>query len=583
MTFLDYYRENLDHIRGVASEFAVEFPKIAARLELSVQNCQDPYVERLLEGAAFLAARVENKLDAGFPRLLETVLASAAPLAVCPVPSYAVLQLKPDTGDGRLRGGLSLSAGTAFRCAVDGVRTPCTYTLLADAPIANVQLADAKYLTRELLDYGLDAQAALCLSLKSLGGASVSFSDALTFYIDLPEGEASMLQGQLCGDFDGVYVRRNGKTIRLDGASVDLPTYANQPVDSAGALHGLATLQRFFAYPNLFKFVRIRGLSAIGNVESLEILVALKRREPLFFRSLGPSTLRLDCAAAVNVFERRSDRTEFRGNYECLVMPDRSAPCDYEVFRVLSLEAYDERNQVLFTACDTYGSESSDRFVPHRRDHVTQSGTARSSYHGGEVFVSLAGPGYAACHGDIRQVGMSLLCTNRDLPLLLRLETPLSPPSGVPVLSASFLAQPSRPHPPTMSGAASSDWEKLSHLTFNLSSLLWKGGTMAVGILRDLVRAYGAGFGDAAERLADGIRTLDAHPRTFRFVRSGAVYFENGWEIRINLDETTCSGSGVYTYASVLKELLFAYVPLGVCVELSVVTDKREHPYVWRS
>jgi len=584
MDFIDYYRENLDHIRGIASEFAAEFPKIAARLELSEQNCQDPYVERLLEGAAFLAARVENKLDRGFPRLLETVLASASPLAVCPVPSYAVLQLKPDFGDERLRGGVTIPTGTPFSCAVDGVRTPCTYTTLDDTLVSNVHLAEAKYLTRELGGYGIDAPAALSLTLvPASGSGAATVPDSLTFYIDLPEGESSLLQGQLCGDFAGVYLRRKGNAQRLDGVRVDMPTYASQPADGAGSLHGLATLQRFFACPHLFKFIRLSGLAGVGAADGVELLIALNRREPLFIRSLETSMLRLGCVAAVNVFERRSDRTEYRGDYEHHVLPDRSAPRDYEVFRVLSLEAYDERNQLLLTACDTYGSEAEDRFVPHRREHIVHPGTARSSYHGGEVFVALAGPGYSAYRASIRQIAARLLCTNRDVPLLVRRETPLAPAAGSPVVSASFLIQPSRPHPPLMAAASEEDWEKLSHLTFNLSSLLWKNGTMAVGLLRDLVRAYGAGFGDAAERLVDGIRSLEAEPRTFRFVRSGAVYFESGWEIRVLLDETTCVGSGVFTFASVLKELLFAYVPIGACVELSVGTDKRERPYVWRS
>ena len=52
MTFLEYYRENLAHLRSVSAEFAAEFPKIAARLSLSEFECADPYVERLLEGAA---------------------------------------------------------------------------------------------------------------------------------------------------------------------------------------------------------------------------------------------------------------------------------------------------------------------------------------------------------------------------------------------------------------------------------------------------------------------------------------------------------------------------------------------------
>src|SRR5437016_10769814 len=77
---LDLYNTELRHLRETAAEFGRDFPKIAGRLSLDLdakEVCPDPYVERLLEGFAFLAARVHLKLDAEFPRftqgLLETV------------------------------------------------------------------------------------------------------------------------------------------------------------------------------------------------------------------------------------------------------------------------------------------------------------------------------------------------------------------------------------------------------------------------------------------------------------------------------------------------------------------------------
>jgi hypothetical protein len=51
-----------------------EFPKIAARLGMDGLEVADPYVERLLEGCAFLAARVQLKQDAEFPRLSHRLL-----------------------------------------------------------------------------------------------------------------------------------------------------------------------------------------------------------------------------------------------------------------------------------------------------------------------------------------------------------------------------------------------------------------------------------------------------------------------------------------------------------------------------
>ena len=60
---LEYYNRELQHLRELGGEFAREFPKIAGRLGLEGFECADPYVERLLEGFSFLAARVQLKLN----------------------------------------------------------------------------------------------------------------------------------------------------------------------------------------------------------------------------------------------------------------------------------------------------------------------------------------------------------------------------------------------------------------------------------------------------------------------------------------------------------------------------------------
>ena len=61
-------------MREMGAEFAAEFPKIAGRLTLDGFECADPYVERLLEGFAFLAARIQLKLDAEYPRFTQHLL-----------------------------------------------------------------------------------------------------------------------------------------------------------------------------------------------------------------------------------------------------------------------------------------------------------------------------------------------------------------------------------------------------------------------------------------------------------------------------------------------------------------------------
>ena len=50
------------------------YPKVASRLQLEPTKCEDPHVERLLEGFAFLAARVHHRLDDDLPEVSEAML-----------------------------------------------------------------------------------------------------------------------------------------------------------------------------------------------------------------------------------------------------------------------------------------------------------------------------------------------------------------------------------------------------------------------------------------------------------------------------------------------------------------------------
>ncbi|TIP50181.1 MAG: type VI secretion system baseplate subunit TssF, partial [Mesorhizobium sp.] len=68
------YEEELTHIRGLAAEFADMHPAVARNLSLDTVPCPDPYVERLLDGVAFLAARTRLKVDAERSRFSRSVL-----------------------------------------------------------------------------------------------------------------------------------------------------------------------------------------------------------------------------------------------------------------------------------------------------------------------------------------------------------------------------------------------------------------------------------------------------------------------------------------------------------------------------
>src|SRR6201996_7188440 len=112
---LRHYENELAFLRDMGTEFAAEFPKVAARLDLASFDVPDPYVERLLEGFAFLAARVQLKMEAEFPTFTQSLLQMVYPHYLAPTPAMAVVQFRPDVGVRGMPQGAILPAGTELR------------------------------------------------------------------------------------------------------------------------------------------------------------------------------------------------------------------------------------------------------------------------------------------------------------------------------------------------------------------------------------------------------------------------------------------------------------------------------------
>ncbi len=598
MDFLDYYRENLGYLRTLGAEFAAEFPKIAARLDLSAFECQDPYVERLLEGTAFLAARVEKKLDDGYGRLLESVLGSVSPDALNPVVSGAVLEMRADLSDDRVKTGDCLPKATLFDAIVPSINTPCRFATLWDAPLTAVSLTDAEYITRDLSKFIPDAAHPAALRLKFSLPNRMRFSEVgvpeLMFFLNMPESLASLLLRQLMLDVEKVYVSADGGDfVSKGGIAFEMPAAAAHGTLYGGVkgnLNGLRVLQNFLAYPAFFKFAAMKNCAALFAAEAseIEIIVGFKRRESELTNEVKASSLKLNCAPVLNLFKKRSDRVFLdKDAYEFHIVPDRTAARDYEVYSVRRLEFFGEKNETLFSATNFYDEDlagKSDKrnfFSVHRRRSLfNQKALQRSSYTGTEVFVSLAGQNADA--GEAAQFCADLICTNRDLPLLMTNQTVLSCADAV-VQTAEFAVLPTRPDYPLIEKGDASDWAKVSHILFNLSGMLWQDGTFPLEMLKTLLRNYNLRSAEEMERMLDGIVELTGEPTAFRFIKNGAVFFETGWRVRFVLDEQAYAGVGFYLFAVVLKEILYSFTPLNSLLEVQFSTRQSGQIAVWKT
>src|SRR3954466_153509 len=143
---LRYYNLELQHLREMGAEFALQFPKIAARLGMNGLEVADPYVERLLEGVGFLAARVHVKLDAEFPRFTQALLETVYPHYLAPTPSMLVAQCRPDANDPNLARGISIPRGSALQGQPAGENgTECEFRTAQDISLWPIEIVSAQY------------------------------------------------------------------------------------------------------------------------------------------------------------------------------------------------------------------------------------------------------------------------------------------------------------------------------------------------------------------------------------------------------------------------------------------------------
>ena len=139
---LRLYNDELTHLREVGAEFAQEFPKIAARLSMDGVEVGDPYVERLLEGFAFLAARIQLKIDAEHPRLVQHLLETVYPGFLAPVPSMLIARMRPDLLDPNLARGFKLARGSALTSELArGQNTRCEFRTALEVTLWPIEIA----------------------------------------------------------------------------------------------------------------------------------------------------------------------------------------------------------------------------------------------------------------------------------------------------------------------------------------------------------------------------------------------------------------------------------------------------------
>lgn len=610
--FVEYYEEELTHIRGLAAEFADMHPAVARNLSLDTVPCPDPYVERLLDGVAFLAARTRLKVDAERSRFSRSVLDVLYPDLVTPAPATAMAVLKPGQQVQTMLAGHIVKRGTRLVSSLrPGLSTRCTFSTAQDITLWPIAITSVSYFQdRSALAAagigpigGTGGEAALRLMLARTGKGKLDelALDRLDLYF-AGRTKAPLLFDAMFGACVAVGARPEGKTNRL--SPLPAPEMVGIGDDEAlmprtrPTFEGYRLLREYFMMPERFHYARVSGLNPVVRrcEGGLEIIFLFRRPVPEL-ADLMPADFELFATPIINLFERECNVVELDARRTRQVLhADRTRARDFEIYRVIRVEDADSEGTdaeipELFGLGQNRGSGwvySTERRPRRATEDERRDGLTRTSYTGDDVFLAVSRPPESAMNRPLKRLDIMALCTNRDLPILddnptLTLEAG-DPVESVRLLGALRPPQPSIPAalPTGANGDSRADdlaWRLVAQLALNFLSLAKEG--RGIDPLHALLELYADRGDPGLARNVHSIVRVDSRPVIERLSIDGPMCFGRGTEVTLHVDQSVLAGQSSLLLSALLARLFARHAGINGFVRTRTRLLQKQEDVPW--
>ena len=580
---LNYYERELTFIREMGAEFAKKYPKIAGRLQLEPDRCDDPHTERLIEAFAFISGRIHKKIEDDFPEITESILSIIYPHYIRPIPSMSVVRFEP-IKQTIPPGGYKIDKDTAlYSKSVGGAA--CQFTTSYPVTIWPVDVASAEL--KEPVKQIRGAQQVLLIQLKTYSGQSISEIawEGLRFFLNGPHQHVfhlyELLFNHVCHVEFEVENKRGKKEI-IKMTPEDIAPVGFNPDEgvlpySKRSFPGYLLLFEYFCFPEKFLFFDLNGLNGLQGralKDTMDIRIYLDRVAKTNL-VINEDTFCTNATPAINLFNRIAEpirveqqKTEYR------VVPDVRRQESTEVYSV---------NRVTSSSQSSPGKEVEFKpfySVRHHLDeddshgkrvfwHMERRSSGKKGDTGTEVFLSFADLDFNPADPGEEALTVHITCTNRDIPVRL----PFGDPAGdftmetaAPVARINSLIKPTATRRPSLGGAL--QWRLISHLSLNYMSIV-QGGEEA---LREILSLYDFDNSPATRQQISGIVSLHSQHVTKRMGQG----FCRGVRVAIEFDEDKFVGTGLYLFASILERFLAQYVSVNSFSQMIAKTMQKE-------
>jgi type VI secretion system protein ImpG len=571
--FNKYYQDELVFLREMGREFADANPESARFL---AEGGADPDAERMLEGFAFLAAKVRQKLDDELPEFTHSLMEMFWPHYLRPVPATAIIQFEPASKPAAelksLKRGIEIDS-----TPIDGTR--CRFRTCYDFDMVPLDVKDVE-LRREhpaRLRIRLEAQGKATLDKTGIRNLRMYLAGdqvvSRSLYLALSRYVKRVVVRKGTGDDKAPKFELPASNLREVGFADDEAVVTG----SGPSFQGFRLLQEYFAAPAKFMFIELSGLDGLAGFEGEHVFTLdfELSRLPDNMPPVGKTNILLNCVPAVNQFKHDADPIRVaHGRTEYTLRPSGKDPRHYEIFsvdRVYGLELGSAKELEFRPQFNISRRGKRDELFYHirRAEAVLGDGT--------DMHLSFVDPDDPGDRPRVETLTVELTCTNGQLPMRLdagdiSVKTPSSP------LFAKYrnIGRPVPSVPPPMKDDL--HWRLIAHLTLNYLSLL------SVDALRNVVGLYNfraridRQTAQSHARLLEGILAVSGVPG-MRLLGGSPV---RGMEIDLTLDEELVGGIGeLYLFSSVLNEFFAQYVTLNAFSRLKVTGAKHGEEFLW--
>ena len=592
---LEVYERELAYLRKMGADFGERNPRIASRLLLEPDRCEDPHVERLIESFAFLAARVHLRLNDDLPEISTALLELIYPHYLRPLPAMSVAECQVDAAQGKQSVAILLPPQTTLvsKRTVDGM--PCRFRTVYPVEIWPMVVAEANWRLPEAIPSPVRvAGAAGVLRVVLRAGKDVDLRTLplkqLRFYLAGEPGVTMTLYELLSRNCVAVLLRDpkqpHKRTVELRPNMLQAAGFEEDEAllpYTRRSFAGFRLLQEYFSFPEKFLFFNLKGLdvaASVAGAEELEVLIYVSRferpeRAQQLEVGVSPSTLRLSCTPIVNLFQQAAEPILLtHTQHEYRVIPDVRFQHMMEIFSI---------DGVLATSPSRRSTTPVMPFYAHRFEtsggqpkvhwHATRRYTPFNERQPSDVYLSLVD-----IDGDMTEPGAEVLtvqctCTNHDLPSRLNFyasEGDFDADGYGTISRIRALHRPtSSVDPPRGRGQA---WRLISQLSLNYLSLT-EGGLRA---LQELLRVHN--FSEAAhlENQIASLTGLQTRPHFALMQTHLGSMPARGTRVELEVDERQFAAGGAYLFSAVLNRFLASYASLNSFCQLSVTTNLRK-------